>query len=185
MATQKEQKQYTDSLEDVIETEKETAKEALQMAQEIQQETDAILQPQQELTRDVIQYDIARATTEERLSLMSYLGDTEPLWNYQGESLIIVGVVAFDDFKRDENGVELLDEDGALIPCKRTIWKGQLGKLWHSTSNVAYGFCKQKLWPVMGVNGAQGELIAPVTIKIMSKPTRSGRRTFKFDIVSE
>jgi hypothetical protein len=159
-------KHYTGTAEDILEAEKQE-------------------QEQQEPPTDVIKYDLARATTEQRLALMSYLGDTEPLWNYQGETLTIVGVVAFDDFKRDENGVEVLDEDGALIPCKRTIWKGQLGKLWHSTSNVAYGFCRQKLWPVMTIDGQQGDLLAPVKIKIGSKGTKNGRRTFKFDIVSE
>lgn len=125
------------------------------------------------------------ATVEERLMFMSYLGDSEPLWNYPGETLVIVGVAAFDDWKRDKNGVELLDEDGALIPCKRTVWKGQLGKLWHSTSNVAYAWCKRFLWPIMTYDNKPGDLVAPIKIKIGRRPTKKGNNTFKFDIVSE
>lgn len=141
-------------------------------------------QEQQE-AKEVTLYVPDTATVEERLMFMSYMGDSEQLWSYQGETLVIVGVAVFDDWKRDELGELVVDEDGALVPCKRTVWKGQLGKLWHSTSNVAYGFCKQKLWPVMGNNGKPGDLLAPVKIKIGSRSTKSGRRTFKFDIVGE
>lgn len=139
----------------------------------------------QETIKELTIFIPLTATVEERLMFMSYLGDSEPLWNYPGETLTIVGVAEFDDWKRDKDGELVYDEDGALIPCKRTVWKGQLGKLWHSTSNVAYGWCKKSLWPVMTYDGKPGDLIAPVKIKIGRRPTKKGNSTFKFDVVNE
>ena len=165
------QKQYTGSLEDVV---------AAEQADREQNEHEP-----QETTKDLTFYIPPDASIEERLMFMSYLGDATPLWHEQGETIVFNGVAAFDDWKRDENGVELLDEYGAFIPCKRTIWKTPQGKLYHSTSNVVYGWCKKALWPIMTQTGKPGDLVAPIKIRVGSRPTKNGLRTFKFDIVSE
>lgn len=123
------------------------------------------------------------ATIEQRIQIMSYMGDSEPIWNFPGASFTIIGAIAVDDWVTDENGNPKQDEEGAYIPCKRTIWRTNDGKLYHSKSNVLYGWCKAKLWPIVGVNGQQGNLIAPTTIRIGSRSTKNGRRTFKFDIL--
>lgn len=176
------QSQVTGSPIDVAEAEREYRTEAEKFKQEHGYYPEE--EPPQE--RQSMSLTIPpNVTIEERLMFMSYLGDSVPLWDYPGETLTIVGVAAFDDWKRDKNGIELLDEEGALIPCKRTIWKGELGKLWHSTSGVAYSFCKRALWPVMTADNRPGDLLAPVKIKIGRRPTKSGNSTFKFDIVSE
>jgi hypothetical protein len=123
------------------------------------------------------------ATIEERLSLMAFMGDTLSLWHQAGETLTFVGIQVVNAFKRDENGAFVLDDEDAPVPCKLTLWKTEDGKLYRAQSPVAYGFCRDKVWPVMTAHNKPGMLLAPVSIKIGHKLTRNGKQTFKFDVV--
>jgi hypothetical protein len=125
------------------------------------------------------------ATPAERLIFMAFLGDTKPLWDEVGNTLTFTGVIHHDDYARGEDGLYKLDEDGALIPCKRCVFRRADGALYATSSPVAYGWVKNKLLPVMTLNGRSGLFVAPVQIKIGQRRTKSGRMTFRFDIILE
>jgi hypothetical protein len=143
----------------------------------------------EESTTDLVPTQIAQisipedATPAERLIFMAFLGDTKPLWDEVGNTLTFTGVIHHDDYARGEDGLYKLDEDGALIPCKRCVFRREDGSLYATSSPVAYGWVKNKLLPVMTINGRSGLFVAPVQIKIGQRRTKSGRMTFRFDII--
>src|ERR1700685_2318023 len=60
------------------------------------------------------------ATMAERMLLQLFMNTPVPLWDHTGETITVVGVLVFDDHKRDEEGKYIIDgETGEMIPCKR------------------------------------------------------------------
>ena len=120
---------------------------------------------------------------QQRMELAEYVGDTQPLKNKINMTVLVKGVIYHDDIRRDENGNPLLDEDGATIPCVRTIWLCEDGTLLTSTSDVAFRFVQKQLLPILGRGGQRGHLLTTVGVKISPKQTKQGRQTFGFSIV--
>lgn len=100
-----------------------------------------------------------------------------------GNTLRVKGVVYHDDFKRDNDGQYLLDEEGARIPATRCIFLLADGTLRSSTSPLCSAFVIQKLIPLFGRPGKKmGHLIVEIGMKVLPYKTKAGRRSYDFAI---
>lgn len=132
------------------------------------------------------------ATDEQRDILAVYLNPAEKLWDHVGEDFFFVGVVWYDDFKRDLSGkfVQVIDEEtgeqtAELQKCKTTILLCQDGRLFYTHSDIFYGWVKDVLFPLYGTKKF-GFLRKPVHVKINRTVYRkSGRQGFKPVIIPD
>lgn len=128
------------------------------------------------------------ATDEQRDMLAMYLNPSEKLWDHLGEDFLFVGLIWYDDFKRDLAGnfVRVIDEETGeqtdeLVKCKTTILLCHDGFLLYTHSDIFYGWVKETLLPLYGkfVNGRplQGVLRKPVHVKIGKTVYRKSARS--------
>lgn len=125
-------------------------------------------------------------TDAERDALALYLNPAEKLWEHVGEDFFFVGVIWYDDFKRDLSGkfVAVIDEATGEVTeelerCKTTILLCQDGRLFYTHSDIFYGWVKKTLLPLYGTHKF-GFLRKPVHVKIgRTVYRRSGRQGFQ------
>ena len=123
------------------------------------------------------------ATLKDRLEIAEYLPRPTSLWDEMRNTLPVKGVRVFPDFKRDNDGAFVLDEEGCKIPCFRCTFLLVDGTTRTSPSPLTYKFVSEQLIPLFGRDGKQGHLVSPVGVQIRPYKTKAGRNTYDFAIV--
>lgn len=124
------------------------------------------------------------ASMQQRLELAEYFARPSSLWDEMGNTLRIKGVIYHDDFKRDNDGGYLLDDEGARIPAIRTIFLLTDGTLRSSTSPLTSNYALKKILPVFGRPGQKmGHLVGEIGLKVLPYKTANNRRSYDFAIV--
>ncbi len=144
------------------------------------------------------------ATVEQRRMFSRYMRASSPLQDVENTVIQCMGVIAHDDFRRNENGEfpfvdqlreadrtlldsTYIDEDGnerALVRCKRTVFLVQDKEghehCLHTFSPSVYGFVTRKLLPLWS-NGHMGNLLEIVPLRVFKQKSKSGYKYLMLD----